>query len=282
MLSDLKSLIELFVRAEQADRIGEVDPKVAKWVIDFARLLRTYFRAQVYGIEKMPSSKALLVGNHNAGITFFEPFILGLAWYEYNHGEDSLNYLGHDAMVDMPLVGNFLRKIGMIRASHEAADAAFAANRKVLVFPGGNYEAFRPFKQRHRVDFGGKTGYVRLALRNRVPIVPVMCLGGHETFFVLHRGEKLADLIGTKKLLRSESFPLFLGLPTGIGMGPVFHFPLPAKLEVELGEPISLEEYSPEDANDRAKCQQISERVQGAIQAMMDARSARRKWPIWG
>jgi 1-acyl-sn-glycerol-3-phosphate acyltransferase len=220
------------------------------------------------------------VGNHNAGITFMEPFFLGLEWY-LRSGE-LLHYLGHDAMVAMPLVGNMLIKLGAIRASHDAANLAFEADRKVVVFPGGNYEAFRPYADRHTIDFGPKTGYVKLALRNRVPIVPVLAIGGHETFFVLKRGARLAKLTGVKRYLRSESFPIFLGLPWGVGFGPIFHLPLPSKTVVEVGEPIHLDEYGPEVLEDKEALQAISREVQDRLQEMMDRRAMERQWPILG
>ena len=245
-------------------------------------LLERYFRASVRGLENMPAGRALLVGNHNAGITFLEPFILGRSWYNQTHGEDPIYFLAHDAIVAMPVLGNLLRGLGVLRASQESALAAFAAGHKVMVFPGGNFEAFRPFSQRFSVDFGGKTGFVRLALRAGVNIVPVLSVGGHETLFVLWRGEKLAKLTRIDKYLRSESFPLFLGLPWGLALGPVFHLPLPAKVVVEVGQPIDLGKYHPSDADDPELVATLARKVQFRLQEMMDRHAGERRWPILG
>ena len=80
---------------------------------DFAKpfigALRKYFRADIVGLEKMPAGKALVVGNHNGGITFFEPFFLGEEWY--SRTGELLYYLAHDAMVALPAVGNMLLKV---------------------------------------------------------------------------------------------------------------------------------------------------------------------------
>ncbi|MBW2256506.1 MAG: alpha/beta fold hydrolase, partial [Deltaproteobacteria bacterium] len=276
----LKALAQLFGTRLDADTVAEPDPALVDVVRPALQALKAYFRAEVHGLENMPEGKALVVGNHNAGITFMEPFFMGLEWY-LQSGE-LLNYLGHDAMVAMPLVGNMLIKLGVIRASHDAAQQAFEAGRKVVVYPGGNYEAFRPYTQRHTIDFGPKTGYVKLALRNKVPIVPVLAIGGHETFFVLKRGARIAKYTGVKRFLRSESFPIFLGLPWGVGFGPIFHLPLPAKTVVEVGEPISLEEYGPEALEDKEALQAISRKVQDRLQEMMDRRALERQWPILG
>ena len=278
----LQTLSRLVTDPLDPDRINDLDTEMVELCLPAIDLLQRYFRAEVHGIDRIPGGPALLVGNHNAGITFMDPFFLGTAWFRRTGGRDPMHYLAHDAMVRIPALGNFLMRGGAIRASHHTADAAFAAGHKVVVFPGGNYEAFRPFRERHKVDFGGRTGFVRLALRNRAPIVPVLHLGGHETFVVLRRGERLAKLLGVKRFLRSDAFPVFLGLPWGIGVGPIFHLPLPAKVLVEVGEPIPLDAYGPEAADDRASLQAIRDMVQDQLQRMMDRRADERRWPILG
>ncbi len=278
----VKSFIELFGPLQDPDEVGELDLDLGDVVVPLLKILKLYFRAEVRGLENIPSGQALLVGNHNGGITFMEPFMLGMEWYKWTQGKDALYWLGHDVMMSLPVLSNLLMKLGGVRASHETAGKVFEMGRKVAVFPGGNYEAFRPFKERYKVDFGGKKGFIRLALRHGTPIVPVLCLGGHETFFILHRGEKLAELTGAKKWLRSESFPIFIGLPYGLGIGPIFHWPLPAKCLVEVGQPISLAGYSPKDAGDPEVLQDLYDMVQGRLQDMMDRRVSERRFPVLG
>ncbi len=283
MFESLKAVGRMLGPGLDPEAVADPDLDLIKLVAPVVEALSGYFRGEVHGLERVPAGSALMVANHNAGITSIEPFLLGLRWYQRTGGEDLIRFLGHDMMGKIPLVGNLLIQVGMIRASHRAADRALAAGHKVLVLPGGNYEAFRPYSQRHRVDFGGHVGYVRLALRNKVPVVPVLNLGGHETLFVLWRGEKLAKLSGAKRLLRSDSFPLFFALPWGVALGPIFHLPLPAKLEVEVGEPIDLTQHlGDDDPEDRATLQRLSDVVQARLQEMMDRRSARRRWPVLG
>jgi 1-acyl-sn-glycerol-3-phosphate acyltransferase len=280
VVATIKALLRLFGPSLDPDVVHEADPELNRVVAAALRLLRRYFRGEVLGLDRIPAGPALLVGNHNAGITAMEPFLLGLAWYERT-GE-LLTSLGHDAMVALPVVGNLLVKLGTIRADHEVATRALASGRKVLVMPGGNYESFRPYWRRHRIDFGHHAGYVKLALGAQVPIVPVLCLGGHETFFVLSSGHSLARITGVKKYLRSDSFPIFLGLPWGLGVGPIFHLPLPARLLVEVGEPIDLSAYQPADAANLEVVREISARVQSRLQQLMDRRAAERRWPVLG
>jgi 1-acyl-sn-glycerol-3-phosphate acyltransferase len=283
MLAALKSIARLAGPPLDPDAVSPVDLDLARVVAPILELVSHYFRAEVSGLEKIPEGGALLAANHNAGITSIEPMLLGLRYYKHTHRQDLIRSLGHDLMGKIPLLGNFLIALGMVRASHAAADRALTAGQKVLVLPGGNYEAFRPFGQRHQVDFGGHVGYVRLALRNNVPVVPVLNLGGHETLFVVFRGAALARLTGAKKLLRSDSFPLFFALPWGVALGPMFHLPIPAKLVVEVGEPIDLrEQLQGEDPEDPRTLRRLSELVQGRVQQMMDRQAAKRRWPVIG
>ena len=283
MIDSLKAVARMLGPALDPDAVAEPDLDLVKLVAPVLEVLSAYFRAEVEGLERVPDGPSLMVANHNAGITSMEPFLLGLRWYQRTGGQDLIRFLGHDMMGRIPLVGNMLIQVGMIRASHAAADRALSEGHKVLVLPGGNYEAFRPYKERHRVDFGGHVGYVRLALRNGVPIVPVLNLGGHETLYVVWRGEALARLTGAKRLLRSDSFPLFFALPWGLALGPLFHLPIPAKLEVEVGDPMDLSEHlNGDDPEERRTLERLSGLVQQRLQQMMDARVARRRYPVLG
>jgi 1-acyl-sn-glycerol-3-phosphate acyltransferase len=258
--------------------LPSIDTALIDRFVPLGHAIRHYLRGRVLGIEHIPGGPALIVGNHNAGITFLEPVLLGLEWHRSKQGEDGFYYLAHDALMAIPGLGPLLAKGGAVPACHASADAAFAAGRKVAVWPGGNYEAFRPWRERHRVDFGGHRGFARLALRNRVPIVPVMSLGGHEAYFVLTRGERLARWTGIHKRFRSESFPVFLGLPWGVGVGPLFHLPLPVRTLVEVGPPIPVADYPPDAHDDDAAVRALAELVESTLQAMMDRQLALRRW----
>jgi 1-acyl-sn-glycerol-3-phosphate acyltransferase len=265
----LDALLEVFGPQLDPD-LDNLDNRIASWAIPAYGVVQSYFRAKVHGLERIPAGKALMVGNHNSGITFLEPIILGREWLRFTGGPDALRFLVHDAMVKIPVLGNLLMKSGAVRASREAVSQAFEAGHKILVFPGGNIEAFRPWKDRHKIVFRGHKGFARMALLHGTPIVPVMNLGGHNTFMVLWRGEPLAKLTRTDKFLRSPSFPLFLGLPWGIGLGPIFHFPLPAKMTIEIGEPIPVDGYGPDAVNDQAAVDELYEQTVAQLQAMMD------------
>ena len=272
-MPSLRPLLELFGPRKDPDRLDNLDKGIAPWAFPIYHLFERYFRAQVKGLDNIPPGKAIIAGNHNSGITFFEPIIFGRHWHLRCDGDDDVFFLVHDAMVALPVLGNLLMKCGAVRASREAAGRIFAAGRKIVVFPGGNAEAFRPWTERHMIQFGGHKGFVRMALRHHTPIVPMANVGGHSTFFVLWRGAPLARITGAKKVLRSDSFPLFVGLPWGLGLGPWFHLPLPARMTIAFGQPIHPEkvagtdDYDPEDPE---LVDALYHEVVDTLQAMMD------------
>lgn len=271
------SFSEIFGPLMDSNQLHPFDQDLARALWPIVDFIDFYHRGEVTGLGNIPSGPALLVGNHNGGITFMEPFLLGRAWHLRTHGTDDFYYLGHDTLLRLPVLANLLMKLGATRASHDTAAQAFARGRKVAVWPGGNLEAFRPWKERYKVDFYGHSGFVRLALRHGVPIVPVLSFGGHDTFFIVRRGERLARWTGARRFLRTESWPVFVGLPWGVGVGPLFHLPLPVKLSVDVGEPISLDGYAADQAEDPAVVRSIYEVVLATLQGMMDQRVARRR-----
>jgi len=281
-ISDIESLREVVTGALDADSTDNFDYRLVRLALPPVHAMaRLYFRAEVHGLDRVPDGPAMLVGNHNAGITFLEPFMMADIWYRLHGERDPLFFLAHDAMVKIPLLRNVLLKFGCVRASKANSMKIFDAGRKLVVFPGGNYEAFRKFSDRHTVDFGGHKGFARLAVETDVPVVPMLSIGGHETFFVLCRGERLAKLTRADKILRSRSFPVAVALPWGMMIGPFFHFPLPAKCTVEFGEPFRPSEITRDDATDE-KIDAVYDEAIGRIQAMMDEQATKRTHPVIG
>ena len=267
---------------EARDRDG-LDERVVRLVRPLVeRSLRLWFRLEVYGFERAPRGAALLVGNHNAGITFLEPFGMAACWYRERGVAEPLCFLVHDAVLSVPVVGALLWRVGCVRASRRNALGVLRRGGKVVVFPGGDLEAWRPWRERHRVDLAGRKGFVRLALQARVPIVPVVSIGGHETLFVLARGRRLARALGLGRFLRTATFPVSLALPWGLAVGPVFHFPLPAKCRVRLLEPIPVDAWPAEAADDPEVVQELYSRVEQALQEGMGALAADRRLPVIG
>ena len=131
----------------------------------------------------------------------------------------------------------------------------------------------RPSWQRHVVDFGGRKGFVRLARETGVPIVPVASVGGQETALFLGRAQWLAKLLLLDKVVRLKSVPISLALPWGLNVSDLLgHIPLPAKIVIEVQEPIEVHD------DDQA----VYDEVIASLQAGVNRLAAERRFPVIG
>jgi len=170
-----------------------------------------------------------------------------------------------------------MRKAGGIEADPEAAEHALRAGGSVVVFPGGDHDVFRPWTERHHIDFAGRTGWIKLALRTGVPIVPAVSCGAHNSVVVLSRGDRLVRWMPHLKLMRVKVMPIMLGLPWGISFG-LPTLPLPTKTTVDVGAPIDLRErYGAEAGDSDAVIKWIYDDLTAEMQRTMDALVAERQ-----
>ena len=172
-----------------------------------------------------------------------------------------------------------MRRLGEIPASPENAEAALAKGAALLVYPGGAHETFRPWSDRNLIDFGGHSGFVKLALRSRVPVVPVVGHGGHESTVVLWRGEWIARQLGLGRL-RMNVWPLAWQVPWGISTPLLPGLPLPAKITVEVGEPIDWSRLGPQAADDPETVARCYDEITGVMQATLSRLAAERPYPL--
>ena len=109
------------------------------------------------------------------------------------------------------------------------------------MFPGGDYDTFRPTLRANVIDFEGRKGYVRTALTAGVPIVPVVSIGGQEAQFHLTRGQWLGRLSPLRKVMRTDLLPLTIGFPFGLTPAGAGNIPLPTKIVTQVLDPIDIE-----------------------------------------
>lgn len=271
-------------RSDAGDDPGEREADFVAYVLDAVEpALRHYFRAEVQGGEHIPAAgSALMVGNHSGGLQTAETFVLFREVMRRHGKERALYGLGHNLVFDDPTLRKYAGRFGGLRAGHESARRAFERDALVLVYPGSDLDSFRPWRERNRVVFGNRTGFIRLALENRVPIVPVVTVGAQEAFYVLTRGEGIARLFGLKRLLRTDVFPLALSLPWGLAPAVLPYIPLPTKMVTRFGPPLDFGDLGPEAARDPAIVARCRDQVHGVMQAMLDDLAATRRWPVLG
>jgi len=266
-------------RIPRAD-LDERDPDYIREKLPLMWLAASiYFRGEVRGLGNIPDSgPVLLVGNHSGGNLTPDTTIFTLAFSTFFGVERRFYQLAHNLVLAMPTLGA-LRKFGTVAASPENAREALESGAALLVYPGGDYEVHRPSWERNRVDFGGRKGFIRLALEQDVPIVPVVSVGGQETALFLTRGEQLAQFLRVDRLFRLKVLPISLALPWGLNVGDMLgHIPLPAKITIETLPAINLrEEFGPDP-----EIQEVYDHVIRLMQDTADALAAERRFPVLG
>jgi 1-acyl-sn-glycerol-3-phosphate acyltransferase len=264
---------------------GVDKPEVAKWDPDFTRqiknwvgpVIKRYFRAEVRGLEAMPpAGGALVVSNHSGGMFTPDVLIFAPAFYDKFGYDRPLYTLAHYG-VFIANVGDWLRRAGVIEASRENAAKALRDGAVVLVFPGGDYDSYRPTLSENIIGFGGRTGYVRTAIESGVPIVPVVSIGGQETQLFLIRGDSIARRLGLKRA-RIEILPLSFGFPFGPSVIFPPNLPLPAKVVTRVLEPIDITEQFGDDPD----VDEVDAHVRSVMQNALDELARERRFPVLG
>jgi 1-acyl-sn-glycerol-3-phosphate acyltransferase len=267
--------------AEQAQRrvpaadLDERDPDYIRESLPGLWMLASlYFRADVRGLHNVPEEgPVLLVGNHSGGNLTPDTHVFTLAFTTYFGVERRFHQLAHNLVLSIPGLGP-LRKYGTVAATPANAEYALRAGAALLVYPGGDYEVHRPSWESARVDFGGRRGFIRLAQRHGVPLVPVVSIGGQETALFLSRGEWLARLLALDRMFRLKVLPISVALPWGLNLGDMLgHVPLPAKITIEVLPPIDVSELDVDEAYDL---------VVGRMQETLAALQAERRLPVLG
>jgi len=260
------------------------DPEFLRVARPILERYASWFRPEVRGFDRVPEQGPMLVvGNHSGGQLPPDVPVLLTAWWRERGEEEPIYTLMHSLFLGLPGIGPLMSKAGAIEAGPEAAEEILRSGAILVDYPGGDHEVFRPWQERNTIDFGGRKGFVRLALRTQVPVVPTVSVGAHESLVVLSRGEGLAKLFGLDKRFRVSVLPLVLGPPFGIVPGGIPTVPLPAKITVELLDPIDWsEQHGPEAADDPDVVDACYEELTTTMQDALDRLAAERRFPIIG
>ncbi|WP_237165553.1 1-acyl-sn-glycerol-3-phosphate acyltransferase [Mycolicibacterium obuense] len=237
--------------------------------------VRRYHRLDIDSTIETPTDPVLFVANHGfGGVVDLNVFAVRAALDEL-HLDRPLTILTHQLAWTLG-VGRLFEPLGARPASRDSAVEAFEAGHHVLVFPGGDKDAAKTFDERNLVKFDGRTGFAKLALEQKVPIVPVVTAGAGESLLVLSSGERLARALRLDKILRVKALPVSVSVPWGLNVGAVGmlpYLPLPTKLVTRV--------LAPMIAADDETAEQFAGRVESAMQNAMTELTRDRK-PLLG
>ncbi len=268
------------IAAARADATLQRDPDFIRRQLPAIARYTSYFTPEVRGLDMLPADgPALVVGNHSCLFYMPEVWTCGQAIMSRRGISAPTYLLAYDLLFAVPGVGPFLRRLGAVPASTGEAESALRRGACVLVYPGGDLEACRPWTQRNQVDFGGRKGFVRLALRCGVPVVPVVAHGGHHAVVVLARGDRLARAVGLRSV-RINVFPLLAGFPFGVTSILTPPLPMPAQLTLEFLPALDWTGNGPGAADDTGIVSACYEDITGRLQAALNRLSAEHPHPL--
>lgn len=243
----------------EVDEFG-YDPDFTDSVlVPLARLLyRHWFRVELHGLDNVPTAGGALMAANHSGVLPLDALMLQVGVHDSL--DRDLRLLGADLVYQVPFLGHLSRKSGHTLATPPDAARLLAKGELVGVFPEGFKGVGKPFSERYRLQRFGRGGFVATALRARVPIVPTAIVGAEEIY------PKLADLRPVARLLGLPYFPV---TPTFPWLGPLGVVPLPSKWMIQIGEPIPVDDYDPEQADDPMTVYELTDRVRETIQQMV-------------
>jgi 1-acyl-sn-glycerol-3-phosphate acyltransferase len=282
-------------RRERADgAAGWVAERAGDWTLDgpdtafmerqkyfWNPLVDYWFRMEMEGWERLPDPPALLIGIHSGAPFVWDAWTVGIQWWRRFGDERTLHGTAHDALMAAPGIGAYFRRMGVLPAAPDSIAGALAAGHDVALWPGGEVDSLRPWVKRDEAVLAGRKGFVRMAIRAGVPIVPIATVGGPDSMPVLFSGRRLAKVLQLDRVARLKIFPIALSAPWGIGPAMLPEIPLPTKIRTAFQEPIELDS-DPERAEDDAYVDEAYEEVRGSIQRGMDALARRRRLPLFG
>ena len=246
------------------DRTMPLGAAVARrvWLAHW-RAYQRYHRFEVHGFEHLEGGRAGLIAGYHGRSVARDMCMLSV----YAH--DRLGYMPHaifhKAAERLPITRSIMQGVDGVAGADEALAEVVARREHVLVTPGGTSEGCRTFADRYRVSWGRRTGYIRLALRYGLPIVPVAAAGTDDTYIGLNNGDRWS------RRLRAP-----MGLPVWLGLGPLGFWPLsppfPVKILQLVGQPIELPDLDP---SDKEGLLGSHARVVDAVQGLLDEARAR-------
>lgn len=243
----------------------------------FGWVYENYFRVQTDGWQNIPKTgKVLLIGSHNGGLAAPDTVMMTYDWFR-QFGTERLAYALMEPKIwdFLPGLARLATQVGTIRPYPELAREALRRGAGVLIYPGGTKDVFRPYSLRNKIYFCGQKGFIKLALQEEVPIVPFISHGAHSTLIVLADIYPLLEQLHQFGMpwfygIDAEVFPIYLGLPWGIGFGPLPNIPLPVKLHTRVCPSILFERYGQEAAHDREYVEQCYHQVCNTMQEELD------------
>ncbi|MBF0236956.1 MAG: acyltransferase family protein [SAR324 cluster bacterium] len=214
--------------------------KLGQWIYE------KYFRTEAFGLENIPSQgRALIIGNHSGQLPM-DGILVSIALLTNPHGSRVPRAMIERFFPTVPFLGNFLNEIGAVVGDPVNCIKMLQRDESVIVFPEGVGGSGKPWKKRYELQRFG-TGFLKIAIETRSPIIPVGIVGCEETIPSLGSIDPLARMLGLPYV------PISL---------PVI---LPAKVYLHFGKPMMFEG----DPTNETRLKEMVEEVKNSIRSLI-------------
>lgn len=265
--------MELYVDPEVRERLERVelpwnefgvDPYgiskkyLGPWFTVLKFFHRYYFSVDSHGIEHVPKrGRAMLVGNHSGGFAIDGMMVIASLFFDMEPPRIAQG-MAEKFLNKLPFASQISSRLGHLTGLPEHAERLLADERLLMVFPEGARGTAKLYKERYSlVNFG--TGFMRLAMKMKTPIIPFAFLGGGEAVPTIANAYKIGKLFG---------LPYIPVTPWVVAM------PIPAKLEVYYSEPMFFEGTGSEEDD---VVNENVDRVKARIAELIDRGKKRRR-----
>jgi Acyltransferase len=232
--------------------------------------MRLYHRFEVRGLENVErSGPALIVGYHGRGVAH-DMIMLASLLYERSGAE--VRAVIHQKVVELPVLGWLPQGLGYVSGDGPELTDVFTRGESLMITPAGPIEGCRSFRDRYKVNWGKRLGYLKLALKYHLPIIPTAGVGVDDTYIGLNNGYEWGKKFDDSSIAKKIGWPG--GLPIWFAFGATGPWPMtlpfPVKIVCHVGKPINLEADGPVDPSDRKTLEKLHHRITGTVQEMLD------------
>lgn len=230
--------------------------------------LRRVIKPKVYGIDNVPTERALLVGNHNT-LSVDAPLLVAELW---ERGR-MVRSLGDHAHFKVPGWRDVLTQVGVVEGTREITSELMRRGELVMVFPGGGREVNKRKNEQYKLVWKNRLGFARLAIQHGYPIVPFASVGAEHGIDIVLDNESI--LMAPVQFLAKNVLGTPDGPPLvrGVGLSPV---PRPERQYYWFGEPIETAQFQGQEADDNV-ARKVRESVAAAVERGIELMLAERE-----
>ena len=263
--------LDYFSRREQSGEIEIEQVKIDEFGFDtkFFDMMRgfyeflyyKYFKTSIRGLNNVPMKGNYIFVSNHGGAFPLDGIMLKITLLNEHPAKRDIRFLIEDYIYHLPFAGVFMNRVGGVRACRENAERLLKKGIDIAVFPEGVQGISKLYRDRYKIQRFGRGGVIRLAIKNKTPVVPVAIVGAEETYPVLFKIKRFANIFGLPYIPVTYTFP---------ALGPLGLLPMPSRWMIQFGEPLRFDKLKPEDAENSALVSSYNESLRNTIQVMIN------------